>query len=326
LPWSKAEWKRLVTEWTVVFFQRFGTESKAGPLPLNIDCVYPFFRSGNMSHTIINDAIAQVIAGSEERFHAAYPERLSSDMLLLAAKHRAAAAKGQLDQLEISPELLARRTEFETQQRNMPQRATEFFNAMRTKLAGRRVFMMATSNMLFTLADSGLKKGLKGVFSPDSVILTGGGGKGIVLPDTWQETVKEFIGVDHIFNNYGMSEMSGQFSGCAHGHYHCAPWIIPYLLDPVTAKPLPRHGTVTGRLAFYDLMPDTRWGGFITGDEVTMEWDAVCACGQTTPYLQGLIQRYSDKKTDEGDEKLSCAAAPDAYAEALDFLNEGTAL
>ena len=40
--------------------------------------------------------------------------------------------------------------------------------------------------------------------------------------------------------------------------------------------------------------------------------------------VETIQGRISDKKTEDGDEKLSCAAAPAAYAEALDFLNEGT--
>ena len=52
-----------------------------------------------------------------------------------------------------------------------------------------------------------------------------------------------------------------------------------------------------------------------------MVWDTPCPCGRTTPYLQGRIQRVSEKTGDAGEEKLSCAATPAAYAEALEFLN-----
>jgi hypothetical protein len=71
---------------------------------------------------------------------------------------------------------------------------------------------------------------------------------------------------------------------------------------------------------------DTRWGGFVTGDEVTFEWDKPCGCGWNSPYIVGgTIGRFSEKKDDGGEEKLSCAAAPAAYAEALDFLNSAAA-
>jgi hypothetical protein len=86
---------------------------------------------------------------------------------------------------------------------------------------------------------------------------------------------------------------------------------------------MPRSGAVTGQFACYDLLADTHWGGFITGDEATMEWDAVCSCGRTTPYLQGAIRRLSERRNDGGEEKINCAATPQAYGEALDFLNGG---
>lgn len=326
LPWSKQEFRKFVGQKIVLYFQHFGQESGVEKTPLNVECIYPFFRSGALLHATINDAVAEIIAGSEERFHAAYPERLSADLMLLAARRRAAAARGQLDQLTISPELEIRREEFETQQRNMPHHVVEFFDTVRTKLAGKRVFTMAASHMFYKLADSGLKQGMQKIFLPDSVLITGGGGKGTVLPDDWVDTVKEFFGVDRIHLVYGMSEMAGSFNCCEHGHYHGTPWIIPFILDPDTGKPLPRQGRVTGQFAFYDLLPDTRWGGFVTGDEVTMEWDAPCPCGQTTSYIVGAIRRLSEKRADDaGEEKLSCAAAPGAYAEALDFLNEDIA-
>ena len=323
LPWTKAEWQRCIKQFTVISFQKFGQAAPVPRYPMNIECIYPFFRSGGLSHTVLNDAVVDVIAGCEERFHAAYTGRLSADLLVLAARRRSAAAKGQLDQLAISPELAARRDEFEAQQRDMQGHVAGFFETLGERLRGRRIFMLAANHMLFTLAESGLKQGIKELFSADSVIISGGGGKGLVLPEGWQDTVMTFFGTRNLVLSYGMSEMAGQFAMCEHGHYHCPPWIIPFMLDPETARALPRRGTVTGRFAFYDLLPDTRWGGFVSGDEVTLNWDPGCPCGRTGPYLDARIQRLSDKRTATGEEKLSCAAAPEAYAEALDFLNEG---
>ena len=325
LPWSKREFRKFLEQYPVTLFQRFGHESPALKPPLNIDCIYPYFRSGAYAQGAINDATVDVIAGGEERFHAAFPGRMSADLTLFAAKRRAAAAKGHLAQLEVSPEMAARQKEFEAEQRDMPDRIAAFFDAMRTKLSGKRVFMIANTHLLFSLAENGLKLGLRNLFSSDSVINSGGGSKGMTLPDDWEQTVKEFFGVERVNTVFGMSEMGGLFIKCSQGHHHSVPWIIPFILDPETNKPLPRSGTVTGRFAFYDLLQETRWGGFITGDEVTMAWDSPCPCQQTTPYFKGKIQRVSETRTLDGEEKLNCAAAPEAYAEALDFLNEGIA-
>jgi acyl-CoA synthetase (AMP-forming)/AMP-acid ligase II len=323
LPWSEPEWQRTAEHLVIANFQKFGEPAAPYTVPLNLPCIYPFFRHGCMAHTLINDGFVNIVAGSEENFHAAYPGRVSADMLLLAARRCRAIARGQLDQLKISPELDARREEFEAQQREMPQRVGAFFDTIRTTLAGRQVFMMATSNLLFNMAENGLKSGIRKVFDASSVICTGGGGKGMVLPDNWQEVVKEFLGVDRLHMGYGMTEMSSTFPMCEHGHYHATPWVIPFLLDIDTGAALPRTGTVTGRFAFYDLLASQRWGGFVTGDEVTISWDKPCPCGRTAPYLDGRIQRVSEKKNDAGEEKITCAATAGAYDEALDFLNDG---
>ena len=320
LPWSKSEWSRFMRQYPTTHFQRFGHPSKPEHPPLNVDAIYPYFRRGGISHIVTNDAIVEVICGSEERFHPAYPGAVSSDMMLLAARVRAAKAKGELEKLQLPPELLARRDEFVKLQEEMPRHVARFFVEISERFRGKRVFLQAATRMIYEMAKSGLENGVKGLFAPDSIICTGGGGKGIVLPPNWEDVVKEFVGVDYIRTSFGMSEMAGTWPLCSEGRFHACPWVIPYMLDPVDGSPLPRKGTVTGRFAFYDLLPDTRWGGFITGDEVTMDWDTPCKCGRTTCHLDAKIQRFSEKTGEE--DKISCAAASEAYDEALEFLND----
>jgi phenylacetate-coenzyme A ligase PaaK-like adenylate-forming protein len=324
IPWTKTDYRIDMEQIAVLSFQSFGKESPAPQFPLNIDCIYPYFRRGNLSHNVLNDAVVEVIAGGEERFHCAFPGRLSSDMLLLASRIRVAAAKGKLDQIQISPELQARRKEFEAQQNEMPERMTEFFETMLRQLAGKRVFMIGTAALLYPLSVKGLEQGMRNIFASDTVIVAGGGNKGGALPDDWEDVVTEFFGAEKILYSYGMSEMSGTFFKCDNGHYHTLPWTIPFVLDPDTGKPTARTGTVFGRFAFFDLLPDTRWGGFVTGDAVTLTWDKPCSCGRTTAYVEGEIRRYSTIRDVEGEEKLNCAAAPEAYAQAIDFLNDNT--
>jgi len=68
-----------------------------------------------------------------------------------------------------------------------------------------------------------------------------------------------------------------------------------------------------------DLMPDSYWGGLVSGDEVTMAgWDEPCACGRTGPYLESTIRRFSEAQG--GDDKINCAGAPEAHDRAIDFL------
>jgi len=73
---------------------------------------------------------------------------------------------------------------------------------------------------------------VRDVFGPGSRVMTGGGGKGVTLPDGWDKAVMEFFGVDRLLNNYGMTEMTSLIVGCDHGHYHLPPWVTLFLLDP----------------------------------------------------------------------------------------------
>jgi hypothetical protein len=117
-----------------------------------------------------------------------------------------------------------------------------------------------------------------------------------------------------------MSEMTALNKLCEHGRYHFEPWVIPYVLHPEDGAPLQRDaGEQTGRAAIFDLLPGSYWGGFVSGDEVTLSHDP-CRCGRTTSHLARKIERYSERQS--GDDKITCVAAEDAHRAALEFLTE----
>jgi hypothetical protein len=62
-------------------------------------------------------------------------------------------------------------------------------------------------------------------------------------------------------------------------------------------------------MAALDLTVAGRWGGVISGDQVTFQFGE-CACGRRSPAVMA-ITRYSDLP--EGDDKLSCAGTIDSY-------------
>lgn len=280
---------------------------------------FPYFRTGFMSHLRVNDHVIRTLLRGESFFRPAYPGRLSSDLLYLAAKIRAAQAKGTLDRLDINPEMRAKKEEFDRLQASMPAHLAAFFGRIVTELKGKRVYLGATWTNLHNMAKAGLSRGLEGVFAPDSFILATGGAKGLVQPEGWRQDVMRFVGVKRLTEMYAMSEVLCSHIACERGHFHLGPTAIPYLLDPETGKPLPRAGRVTGRAAFFDLGAPSRWGGFISGDELTIEWDAPCPCGLPSRYVVGPIQRYSEKNG--GDDKITCAATEGSLNQAMDFLN-----
>ncbi|UCP00841.1 hypothetical protein LF844_13890 [Metapseudomonas lalkuanensis] len=281
---------------------------------------YPYYRKGYLSHLRGVGALVKALLPDESHFHPAYPTTLSSDVLHLGAKLRAAHAKGTLDRLVVAPELLAKKKAFDQQQAEMPQHLANFFDDIASRLKGKRVYIGGTWNLLHNMAKAGLERGLEGVFHPDSYIATTGGAKGVVQPEGWREEVMRFTGAKALHESYAMSEVvSGSHMRCAEGNYHFAHTAIPFLLDPETSQPLPREGRQTGRAAFFDLGADIHWGGFITGDEISVEWDQPCACGRPSRYVVGAIQRYSEKNG--GDDKITCAASEQSHREAMDFLN-----
>jgi len=318
MPVSKSEYDKFGRLLRVTSLQRFGEEWDSRDAA-QIYCIYPYFRYGASAHLRTNDLVAKYIAGCEERLFTIYPGKVSSDVLFLAARMRAAQNRGDLDRLKIPPHLLQRKEEYEQLQREMPRHLDVFFEEVVPKLRGKRIFTQSTWNLLGGLAQKGLEKGFSNTFAPNSIVGAGGGAKGMEPSDDWMDLVRRFVGVDHIDHSYGTGEILGLHKMCVHGRYHFAPWVIPFLLDSETSKPLPRVGVVTGRVAFFDLGAETRWGGFVTGDEVTIDWSEFCPCGQESHFMHGDIRRFSENRG--GDDKISCAATEGAHRDAVDFLN-----
>jgi hypothetical protein len=303
--------------WRVMYFQTFGVDPRPEDLDPEVDVIWPNFASGKLGHLRMASMFRRWFTGGDaSRFHALYGDAVSTDLMFLASKLRAAASRGELDRVEIAPELLARKAEFEALQARMPDDMARFLQEKLRELAGRRVFVMGSYNLLHELATEGLSRGISGVFAPDSVVASGGGAKGIVLPENWQEPVREFFGVDRIVMGYGMSEVSAMHVACERGRYHVQPWVIPFVLDPDTNEPAPRTGVRVGRAAFFDTALDSHWGGVMSGDEVELSFEP-CGCGRTTTHIGPSIERYSDK---QGDDRITCAATQQLQHEAIDFL------
>jgi hypothetical protein len=323
LPIEREDFKRAAAMWPVTFMQEFGkSQTYFGECP-EVPVVSFMNRSSRRTTGRFSDYACENIAGSEQKFHAIYPDTMSADLMYLAGKLRAAQAKGNMDSLEISPKLLARKDEFAKVKANEDEHRDSFLEDIAEQYAGQKLFVMSLGHTLYNAATNAAGKLPRQLFSPDSVVFCPGGSKGQQLPDDWREQIMELTGVDHITNAYGMSEVLGLNPICRHGHYHFVPWIIPFVLDPDSCEPLPRTGKVTGRAAFFDLGASTHWGGFISGDEITVHWDEPCACGMKGAYMEDNVERYTEKQG--GDDKISCAATASAHEDALNFLLEGQA-
>jgi phenylacetate-coenzyme A ligase PaaK-like adenylate-forming protein len=320
-PKSKRDYFLSMMGMRVQLAQKFGEDPRPGDLDDKIHAIIPLYRDGHASMGAFGKYSCQVFAkGDPDYWHYAFDFKLSQDLMWLAARLRAAAAKGDAGKVDVPPSLLARRGEWEKQQQQMPDQQLAFVQEMIRKLQGERVFVMSTSNLLYAAAKRGLEEGLSGVFAPDSVFMGGGGAKGVPLPDDLEEVVCRFFNTPRMISSYGMTEMNSFSVQCEHDRYHMLPWVTIFLLDLETGRPLPRKGRQTGRASFFDMTADSCWGGLVTGDVITVDWDHPCECGRTSHAIEKKIQRVSEIRADGGDDKITCAATPGAQAEAMDFL------
>jgi hypothetical protein len=302
----------------LTFFKPFGSEEDWRDDDA-VHVIWPYFAEGNMGGQRNHPAFVKLMCGGrEDRMHSVLPGRISSDVLYFAARLQAATTRGQAHTLKVPPDLLASKAEVEQALVDMPSQLRRFLTEDAASFRGERVFVLGTWKMVHDLSTAGLAAGYRDMFAPDSVVLAAGGAKGWTPPSNWKEDVKAFFGVSTLEHYFGMSEVTLIGRLCSAARYHISPWIIPFVLDPDTGDRLPRTGVVTGRGAYYDLMAGTHWGGFITGDEITLHWSADCPCGRTTPFVEEHIERFSVRRG--GDDKITCVATPEAHRQALNFI------
>ena len=171
---------------------------------------------------------------------------------------------------------------------------------------------------LTRLALKAEERGFHCEFAPDSVVIIGGGMKAYKdAPVDWQDRILSFLGAQRLNAQYGMSEISAQAPQCREGFYHFLPFTRPVILDE-DFVPLPREGTQTGRIALFDFLAETYWGGFISGDRVTIHWDD-CGCGWPSPRVGSDIVRFAELAGVE-DDKITCAGTVKAYSDFMDYV------
>lgn len=241
-----------------------------------------------------------------------------SDLLSLAGRIRDASKKGEAGLVQIKSELLARKDEIARLNADKPRRMEALMQRLLNDYRGKRIIIQGTMQMVYDLALRFREMGVASAYSPDSLFLCGSGFADGIEPPNWKQEVCETLGVPEsaIRIGYSMQEALWTMHLCSHNRFHLPVTIIPFLLDEQSEKPLPRTGTRTGRFGFFDLLPEDSWGGFLTGDRLTIHWDQPCGCGRKTAYADSPIVRITEKL----DDKISCAGTASALEEATDFL------
>jgi hypothetical protein len=301
-------------------YEGFGDEPavKLGFNHLRLPHVSPNPRYGRYTAQRLLKFMAEHLAPTPEQCYAGTEATLSADLVMLSGRIRMAQAKGELSNLKLSDSMRIAFKRYLEELENRPAQMAAFMYTIVDKLRGKRISIDGNPRLLLPVAQEAAKRGIFNVFAPDGVMGSGGGGKGIVLPAGWFEQMKAFTGIKHSIRAYGMTEITGTMRACPTGYFHIPPFFIPYLLDPHTGAVLPRSGTQTGRFACMDLLPTTYWGGIISGDKVTIEWDRTCPCGRKGAHIHDNVSRYSEEVT--GDDKITCAATVDNTDAALQQL------
>lgn len=320
LPRTKAQGRTMAELNAIRVRDWHGGHSRPDMLKDHRPVIAPGYRYGASTAQRLGAFHAELFAGGYDNALYLYPDkRMSADLLSLSGRIRNAEARGELGALQIPPALLQRREEFLALERERPQAVAEFLDQARVRFGGQDVHISGVYPLLFDWAEDGLKQGYRHIFGRNTVVATGGGTKGKVFPDNWKAMIKEFIGCDEFDDVYGMTEIISFCPRCEQDKYHISPLAVSFLLDPKTGTLLPRKDGTTGRMAQFDLMPDSYWAGFVSGDEVTVSgWDRPCACGRTGLYAEPQIRRYSEMEG--GDDKLLCSGAPEAHDSAAEFL------
>lgn len=324
IPRTRSQWDDAARLTAQCYRDWNGKNSGPDVLNKHLPIVMPSYRRGaSASHRGV-DRMVELYAGGDSNALFLYPDAyFSADVASLAGRLKAAQARGEQGQLSLSPTLVARREEFARREQGRPAQMEHFFSEAIERFAGKDVFLFSVWPILFEWAEAGLARNMRGIFGSGSVLTSGGGNKGRVLPADFKQQIFEFAGFSRCYEFYSMSEIMSGCPRCEDNHFHIPPTLVPFVLDPKSGAPLPRKGTQTGRFALMDLLPENYWGGLITGDEVTISgWDEPCSCGRTGPYLLPTIRRFSDKQG--GDDKINCAGAPEAHDKAIEFLLKQT--
>jgi hypothetical protein len=286
-----------------------------------VETFFPGYRGGHQMLMKMLTLFNIPAAGGPEHYHTLYQTSISADLLSLAGRMQAAEDRGELDKLGLDPALIEQRNQMLAQAKRRELDIEAWFFKLFEEFRGKRVKLGGSFADLIKTARSGIAKGHKPSFGEGSFITTGGGMKGFKdAPQDWEGFVRDYFGIDRIGMVYGMSEVTGMSPRCSAGHYHVMPVTIPLLFDR-DMKLLPREGEQTGRYAFFDLLAQTYWGGFISGDRVTVNWEEDCACGWKQPRIGPAITRFSEMEG--GDDKITCAGTAQAYNEFMDFVAQG---
>ena len=129
-----------------------------------------------------------------------------------------------------------------------------------------------------------IAQGRKLDFGPGSTLIHGGGWKRLqdqqVGNAHFKALLREHLGLERIYNYYGMVEQVGSiFMECEHGHLHAPVFADVIVRDPITLEPLPPGRE--GALQVLSTLPVSYPGhSLLTEDLGVLHGEDDCPCGR----------------------------------------------
>ena len=244
-----------------------------------------------------------------------YP--LSEEPLLMSDVSRAAAMRKKMAEGSATPQEIAL---FEAEAAEKSAKGMEEMQHLADTILDHRhepIYLTGLWAQHMMILKRAKERGIPdGDFNPQAIVSAGGGIKGIPLPEDYKEQVARFYGNVIRPGAYGMTELAQVMPRCEAGRYHHAPALIWLVTNEIGDRLLTREqdadadGNATGRFAFLDLIYEGRWGGLITGDKVTINFDDKCPCGRHGPTLLDNITRFAQTGQDD---HIGCAGTIDSY-------------
>jgi hypothetical protein len=262
-----------------------------------------------------NSAVEAAQIGAHNWARAGEVHALSDEPLKISEVSRMAAVRKRIATGEATPGEIA---QLESVAREKGQRQHAALIALIDRILDYRRQPIYVSGMwaqYMMLISRARERGIQdGDFHPQTVVFAGGGIKAIALPPDYQQQVQRFFGDVVRPGAYGMTELMNLMPRCEAGRYHRPPGLITLVLDRTGERSLTvadaTGGLAEGRFGFLDLGFEGRWGGLISGDKVTVDFAARCACGRPGPTLLDNITRWA--QTGE-DDHIGCAGTIDNY-------------
>ena len=139
------------------------------------------------------------------------------------------------------------------------------------------------------LYEGTLRAGIKLNFGKNSTLIHGGGWKKLldqqVSNEIFKQRLKSQLGIDRVFNYYGMVEQVGSiFMECEHGHLHSPIFADIIIRNPITLEPVPFGES--GVIEVLSALPLSYPGhAILTEDMGVINGEDDCPCGRLGKYF-----------------------------------------